>query len=408
MGGTQRLAKWCKYLTRNGWRVAVITVKSIAYHAYDESMLDELQGVRVIRTGSLDPARVLHLLKGSSAPPPNAAGNGRLSRLLQWLFFPDLRVLWLPFVLWRGWREIKRNNVGIIVTSGPPHSTHLLGMLLARRLRVKWVSDFRDGWSYGDFLYAPTRSHQRLHKRLEAAVARRADLVLSVSRGLTEHLRAVGERSDNTTHFLPNGYDREDFAASEHEPNERFEITHVGALSEIADPTSLFQGFRALVDASQLAPQQIHLNFVGRDLTGRLAPLIAQYHLQDFVECSGYLPHQQAVAHLQRAELLVFIVGSKAHPHHIPGKTFEYLAARKPILLIGQNVEGMQLLQERRQCRHCHFDDSVDIASALHEYFAEWRAGRQSQRYEEPVDFSRARQAARLSEWLEELLVERS
>jgi hypothetical protein len=106
MGGTQRVAKWGKYLLRLGWEVTVLTVKPIAYYAFDDSLLDELKSARIIRTGSLDPARLLYLLHRKK----ENAGGGKEGRTswLYWFLIPDAKILWLPIALWQAWREIRR------------------------------------------------------------------------------------------------------------------------------------------------------------------------------------------------------------------------------------------------------------------------------------------------------------
>ncbi|MGH7455513.1 MAG: hypothetical protein ACRENG_29435, partial [bacterium] len=114
MGGTQRVAKWVKYFLRLGWEVTVLTVKPIAYYAFDDSLLDELKGARIIRTGSLDPARLLYLFRRKKARRAN--GKGGSTSWLYWFLTPDAKILWLPIALWQAWREIRQQKIPLVVT----------------------------------------------------------------------------------------------------------------------------------------------------------------------------------------------------------------------------------------------------------------------------------------------------
>ncbi|MDZ7267430.1 MAG: glycosyltransferase [candidate division KSB1 bacterium] len=401
MAGTLRVAKWCKFLVRAGWRVSVVTVKPVAYYASDPSLLAELQGTTILRTGSLDPARVLHLLRGGAAPrrPP---GGGR-GALLYWFLLPDPRVLWLPFAWWRAWREVRRRGIRHVVTSGPPHSCHFVGWLLARFQKVLWVCDFRDTWLREEFHQAPTRLHRALQNFLERMILRSAHAVTAVSQGLAVQLQQTGGRPPGTTHFLPHGYDHEDFAAEVQRRDTRFQVSYVGALSQIQDPRPLLAGFRAFVDTAGLSPEKVRLRLVGADLTGCLPQWLAQTKLHEFVDRVGYVPHARAVAEMQAADLLVFLANPGTGATIIPSKTFEYLAARKPILLIGEKIEGVHFLLQHARSRHCDFHAYDAIARALLAFYKEFCAAATGMPPPAPLEFSRQHLAHRLAEILRSL-----
>ncbi len=401
MAGTLRVAKWCKYLAREGWQVSVVTVKPVAYHASDPSLLAEMPETTILRTGSLDPARVLYLLHGGAAPRPS--GRGGMGGLLYWFLLPDPRVLWLPFAWWRAWREVRRRGIRYVVTSGPPHSCHFVGWLLARFQKVVWVSDFRDTWLREEFRQAPTRLHRALQDFLEKVIVRSAHAVTAVSQSLALQLQQTGRRAPDTTHFLPHGYDHEDFAPAVKRNDTCFHVSYVGALSQIQDPRPLLAGFRAFVDTAGLTPETVRLRLVGADLTGRLPQWIAAAELRDFVDLVGYLPHAQAVAEMQAADVLVFLANPGTGPTIIPSKTFEYLAAGKPILMIGEKIEGVHFLLQHARSRHCDFGAFDAIARALLAFYKEFCTAETGPPPVAPVEFSRQRQAQRLAEILRRL-----
>jgi len=402
MGGIQRVAKWGKYFLRLGWEVTIVTVKPITYYAFDDSLLDELKGARIIRTGSLDPARLLYLFRRKKERA--AGGKEGSTSWLYWFFIPDARILWLPFALWRAWREIRRQKIPFIVTSGPPHSSHFIGWILSKITGVKWVSDFRDSWLQGNLLPTPTRLHRWLHRVMEKRILTDAHAVTATSQMLAESLASTGQRQAGTTHFLPNGYDADDFATPISKTDERFDVAYVGAISSFADPHTLIEGFRLFVETAQLAPAETRLHFIGADVTGQLAARVRENNLEEYVNSSGYLPHHEAIHALRRADLLVYLVCPGSFHALIPGKTFEYMAAGKPVLAIGDRIEGMQLLMQHAVVRHCDFDAIDAIQCALLAFYQEFHRNAVPEKKMPPEKFSREWQAKKLAEIFSSLL----
>lgn len=395
MGGTQRVAKWSKYLAAAGWQVTVITVKPIIYYAQDESLLEELRGVKIIRAGSLDPARLFYLLGKKNAP--SQAKQRGLGSLLYWFLLPDARILWAPFALWRAWREIRKEKIPFVLTSGPPHSAHLVGYLLSRVLNVRWVADFRDTWLLDENTQAPTRLHRLLHRKLERLITRKAHALTAVSKGLLKQLEQTGERKAGTSFYIPNGYDPEDFPASAIEPHERFELAFVGSISAYTIPQTFLAGFKSFLTATQATPTEVRLNFVGADLTGEFMRWVREYEVEAYLNWRGYVSHEEAVASFQEADVLVYIVTAGAGDTIIPSKTFEYLAARKPVLALGERIEGMRLLLEHAVCRYCAFEAVDDVARSLLAFYAEFHRGALPVAPHSAEQFSRAAQAEQLA-----------
>jgi glycosyltransferase involved in cell wall biosynthesis len=403
MGGTQRVAKWCKYLQRLGWQMSVLTVKPIAYYAFDDSLLRELAGVRVIRTGSLDPARLLYLFRRKK----ESGGVGKVGKTswLYWFLLPDTRILWLPIALWQAWREVRRQKIPLVVTSGPPHSSHFIGWVLSKITGVKWVSDFRDSWLQGNLLPVPTALHRSLHRQMEKRVATDAGVVTATSQGVADSLAAIGKRATGATHFLPNGYDAEDFADPAPVSDTRFDVIYAGAISSFADPRTLLEGFRLFVETAQLPPEATRLHFVGADLTGNLATWVRENNLVEYVGAVGYVAHREAVTAMRQADLLVYLVRPGSFQALIPGKTFEYVAAGKPVLAIGDRIEGMQLLMQHAPVRHCAFEAIDAIRCALLAFYQEFCKDALAKASLPPPEFSREWQARKLAEIFENLLL---
>lgn len=359
MGGTQRVAKFVKYLPRFGWQPVVVTVKDIAYYAKDESMLDELRAVRIYRTGSLDPHRVLHKLsRGQSDRSPvgerrRGLAGTRLYRLLSWTTIPDSKKLWLPFAFMQVRKLLKNEACDCLLTTSPPHSVHLLGYWLQRIYRLPWVADFRDGWSGGNFQYEPTFVHRWLNRRLERLVLRNADRVITVSEPLTEKMRQKAGPGDGRFQTITNGFDAADFPGKTRQTRgEKFTVTYSGTLSPIAPLESFLIALSQLLRAQPELSNKVVVNLVGLDLDGRVSVAVRELSLAKHVRLVGYCEHQKAIAYLLQSDLLLYPVADWASDDFVPGKTFEYMAAGKPVLAIGPEVEGVRLLRQTNAVLH--------------------------------------------------------
>jgi len=394
MGGTQRLAKWCKYLKRLGASPTVITVKPIAYYARDESLLSDVAGIRIIRTESLDPGRVLFHLQKQSASPTQA----KRRRWMSWLFVPDSRILWLPFALWRAALLLRREKHEAAITSGPPHSSHFMGWLLKKLFGIVWLADFRDSWSGGDFQPEPTALHRRLNLALQRFILRRADSITVISQRLADEMKMQSKYEHLKFHVVANGYDPDDFSMPA-ELDRSFTVVFCGAITNITNPQTLIEGFRAFIEMSQLAPGEARLRFVGADLTGKVVQRVRENNLIEYVDLPAYVSHAKAILAMRQAVVLVYIAAPDTSDVYIGGKTYEYFAAQRPALCIGKPVDGMQVLQNHAPTRTCSFYEIDSIARALLAFYTEFKGGTLSTvSHAVPLEFSRSFQAGRVLE----------
>jgi len=349
MGGTQRSAKFVKYLPEFGWQPHVITVKDVAYYARDKTLLEDVAAATVDRTGSLDPLRLRHIFAGHPRAATQGSGGaaGRLSRGLNWLLVPDSKLLWLPFAYWRAVRALKSQKIAFVLTTSPPHSIHLVGALLQKFQNLRWVADFRDGWVDGNFQAEPTALHHRFNQALERRVLEEADAVVTVSAALTKKLQTHCGGCNAKFQTITNGYDQADFANHVNKKSGSLvDIVYCGALTGMAPLSAFLQGLKFFLDTHPDMRQQVRVRLVGAVLDPGVQQEVRSLSLQEGVEFTGYCDHRMSIEYLQMADLLLYPVSDEAKPEFIPGKTFEYLAAGKRILAIGPRVEGVRILEE--------------------------------------------------------------
>lgn len=406
MGGTQRVAKFIKYLPQFGWHPLVVTVKQVAYYATDETLLQDVEEATIYRTGSLDPQRLAHLVSGRGSTPKTGVrkAKGALQKLLNWLFIPDTKILWLPFAFLKSLQVIYREKPDCLLTTSPPHSVHLLGLVLELFCNLKWVADFRDGWSGGNFQYEPTVLHRWLNRFWQARVVRGADGVVAVSSLLQEKLRAASLSNPSKFCCITNGFDLADVAKAAHVGrNTRFTMTHCGTLATVSQVHGFLEALSDLLSKTPELRNKVAVDFVGYVLDTGVAQQVDEMGLADIVRFSGYLNHLLALEKVLAADLLLYFVSPDVSDDFIPGKTFEYMAAAKGVLAIGPEVEGVKILSEFCQVRVVPHHDLAAIARAIYAFYVTESKERPGSKTHDLGRFEREHLTAQLARQLDSL-----
>ncbi|ARA92991.1 group 1 glycosyl transferase [Rhodothermaceae bacterium RA] len=417
--GVQRVLKFAKYLPAAGWQPAVLTVADGAFPERDAALHhDVAPDLAIHRTTSWDPFQWYARLVGR--PPEQAARLGSVQgasdwkeRLAAWVranvFLPDARVGWVPFAVAEGRRLLAGEGFDAILTSGPPHSTHLTGWLLHRQTGVPWLADFRDPWT--DINYYHELPHTALARRLDAAlergVLRHASAVTTVSPSWQRLLAARTPDRPDAVHVVQNGFDVDDFVASAGVESEadRFTLTYVGSLYASRNPVVVWQALRRLREEGSLPRFRLRL-------VGKVDPVVraslTEAGLDDVVEEPGYRPHDEAVAWMRRSHLLLLVV--EAFPHNagmITGKLYEYLASGRPVLGIGP-VQGdaAALLRATGGGEMMGYAERDRVAACVRAHYEAWAAGRPPAGAppEALRPFTRRRQTERLADVLDRLV----
>ena len=324
--GSLRPIKFAKYLPQFGLEPVVLTRKDIAYHSFDHKLAEDVPHVRVIRTDSLDPARVLNIL-----------GMRRYvtstwhAPIKQTINFPDNKIPWLPFA----YSAAIKKDVDYIFVTAPPFSAFITGYYVAKRTGKPLIVDFRDAWL--EFPFMPYRGQlQRSYVRFwEEKVVRNADLVTVVDENIRSTLVRRYPGFASKIHIIPNGYDPDDFAAVQ--APDTFTISYLGTIRGERNPQTLLRAIQSFLEASSMAEQEVRLKFIGHIEFD----FLKNFDQYSFVEMKGHLPYRAALAEFCTAHLAVLITtGSK---YFFPSRQNEYLASGLPILVCGKS-EGLHVL----------------------------------------------------------------
>ncbi|MDA7778022.1 glycosyltransferase [Flavobacteriaceae bacterium] len=351
--GVQRWMYFAKYLQKLGWEPIVITVDETqaSYPVFDSSLIKEVEGIRVIKTSTREPLRWYsrltsgNVLKGlPQGEVPTTSTFGKIAAYIRGNFFiPDARKGWIPFAVKAAQQILEQEKIYFLITTGPPHSTHLAGMRLAVQFKLNWWVDFRDPWA--DIFYNKqlrrTSSSQAKDTALEKLILQNAKGVITTTAG-DLHQSLKQKAPDQKYLALPNGYDADLMQQTQAAPKKKeFHIVYTGLLTQN-------QTYSTLVDVLNELSQTFTLHF---SLAGNINPVLITELKTSLpkveVQYLGYLPHAQAIALMKSADLLLNFIFKGAETQMISGKLLEYMATEVPILSLGNpNSEAAQFLTQ--------------------------------------------------------------
>lgn len=288
--------------------------------------------------------------------------------LLERLVVPDLALVgWIPFALPRALTLRRGEPFDCVVTTSPPASAHLIGAVL-RSLGTSWIADLRDGWTFDPPRPAwPTRLQAMVDAVLERAVLRRADRVLAVTRPIASDLEG---RLGVPVPVITNGFDPDERPAEEAPPlaPTRHSLVHTGRMSVVGrSPLAFFQGLHEYLRRRPDGGQQLEVVLAG-PVSAEQQALLADKRLEGLVRSVGSLERPQTLALQRHADtLLVLAEGNDVRPSRsvATGKLFEYLAAGRPVLVLGEGSEAARIVHDAGAGVAARGDDAAAIASAL-------------------------------------------
>ncbi len=358
----------------------MVTVKDVAYYAKDHTLLDDVKLAKIYRTGSLEPQRLLSKfsIKKSKAGLDNKIYTKnkwqKLNKIFFWVFIPDSKLLWSPFAVLKAYRLIRTENIKYILTTSPPHSIQLAGLILKWMTGVCWTADFRDGWSGGNFQYEPTFFHKWVNRLLERVVLKNSDRVIGVSQKLVEYFKNKSPEQESDIFVLTNGFDSEDIAKTEKSHcNDKFTLTFCGSMTSIAPVDDFLAGLSLLLKKHADFKNEILVKLIGMDWNEKVEKTIYKLGLESVVTLTGYLCHHKALEEIVNADLLIYPIADWASRDFIPGKTFEYLASGNPVLVIGPEVEGVCILKSTAEVVITNHKDLLAIEQAVLKYFTRFK-----------------------------------
>ncbi len=348
--GVQRWLKFVKYLQEFGWEPIVYTAENGEMPVIDNSLEKDIpKGITILKTKIWEPYSFYKAFigrkKDDKINPSFLSENKKISfteKISVWIrgnfFIPDARKYWIkPSVNYLK-DYLEKNPVDVIISSGPPHTIHLIGLGLKKQFpNIKWVADFRDPWTNIDFYeeLMLSSSSDTKHKKLELEVLTNADFIISVGKTMSDDFKNIYTKQPEKFKVITNGYDEDDIYKDVIEKDKKFSIAHIGTLVKSRNPETLWKVLKTLVNENESFKKDLEIKLVGK-VDFFVKEQIEKHGLSSFVNKIDYLPHADVIKEQQKTKVLLLLVNQTKNAKSIlTGKIFEYLAAEVPVLAIG-------------------------------------------------------------------------
>lgn len=382
--GVQRWLKFVKYLPDFGFQPIVYVPENPTYPIVDEALLSEVSSQAIIiRNKIIEPYQWASFLsknktkKISSGIIPNKRKQSVLEQFLLWIrgniFIPDARVLWVkPSVKFLE-KYILENEISTIITTGPPHSLHLIGLELKKKLNVNWVADFRDPWTTIGYHKALKLSvfAANKHKELESKVLNSADLILVTSPTTRAEFKQI---STKRIEVITNGYDVEN--VGNQVLDKKFSLAHIGSFLTERNPRILWESISELIRENPVFASHFQLKLIGA-VSQEVLYAIDSFQLQNHVLNIGYVSHGEAIVQQKKSQILLLIeINSEDTKSIIPGKLFEYMVSERPIIGIGpKGSDFAQIITDTNTGIFVDYLEKDKLKSIIFAYFCQFLDG---------------------------------
>lgn len=382
--GVQRWLKFVKYLPDFGIQPIVYVPENPTYPILDKELLSEVSEKTIIlKRKIVEPYQWASVFskhktnKISSGIIPNLKKQSLLEKTLLWirgnLFIPDARVLWVkPSVSYLE-KYIQEHQIDTIITSGPPHSLHLIGLQLKQKLDITWFADFRDPWTtigYHKALKLSAFASQK-HKNLEQQVLRSADTILVTSNTTKSEFQAL---TSQPIEVITNGYDIE--KTGKQTLDEKFSLAHIGSFLSERNPRILWKCLASLVQEHLSFATHFELKLIGA-VSQEVLDAIDEFGLTQYVHNLGYVSHHEAVIHQKKSQVLLLIeINSEDTKSIIPGKLFEYMVSERPIIGIGpEGSDFAEIIQHTNTGVFVRYDELKKLKTTILAYYDHYLEG---------------------------------
>ncbi len=403
--GVQRWLKFVTYFREFDIEPVVYVPDNPHYPLIDKSFLGEVpDDITVLKQPIKEPYRWAKLLSGkktkqlSSGIIPKKKASP-IARAMLWVrgnfFIPDARVGWVKPSVRFLTKYLSENPVDLVITTGPPHSLHLIGRALKRDLGLTWMTDFRDPWTTIHY-HASLRlsqSSKKKHKELERSVLTECDQVVVTSKTTAEEFARI---TDVPVEVITNGYDiKEDIKAV---LDERFSLVHVGSLLSERNPIVLWEVLTELCLENPEFDDSLEIKLAGT-VSQDIVDAIESVGLGEKLMLPGYVPHSEAVQMQHNARILLLIEMNTPETRVIlPGKLFEYLAARRPVLAFGpEGSDIADILIETKSGDYFSYDQKEELKQRVRQLYEAFRQGGPFLTSENVEKYSRRNITARMA-----------
>lgn len=380
--GVQRWLKFVKYLPDFDIKPIVYVPENATYPIIDQDLVHQVnENTTVLKQPIKEPYKLASVFSKKTTTTISSGiikaekKQSFVEKILLYVrgnfFIPDARVGWVnPSVDYLS-NYIKTNAVDVIITTGPPHSMHLIGLELQKRFAGKWIADFRDPWTsigYHKELKLTEKSAQK-HKDLERLVLTKADTILTTSFTTKQEFAAI---TQIPIHVITNGYDIE--SIEKPALDIKFTISHIGSLLSKRNPHILWQALNEILQENEQFRSDFQLQLIGK-VSSEIIDTIKDFQLDAYLNVLGYVSHTEALKYQRSSQVLLLIeIDSFETIGIIPGKLFEYMAAERPILAIGPKQSDVEkIIKDTNVGKYFNYDNLEEVKQYILECYEKYQ-----------------------------------
>lgn len=377
---SKRLRNLAKHLPKYGWMPIVITPH---INGIDSSInKTELPNIEIIETEYTDMIdKYAGFLKSNNTnqkdvkhSKTSSKPNGFMAKLIhiagEIFAYPDGMKYWYDPAMEASRKIIENEKIDGIISSSWPITCHQIAKDLHEQYNIPWIADLRDLWNKNPYV-----NHNFIRKHFEENLENKMfkDVnALTVTSPLSkEILKEL--HPDKAIYSIENGYEEEEFIQLENiEPTgNKLNITYAGKLYEgKRDPEILFKSINDLSREDRIDKNRIEINFYGD--SGNLENMALKYDLKDVVNIHGFVDHDKVLINEKESDILLLISwNSPKERIFIPGKVFEYMGLKKPVISIGYNEGCLKHIINQTNIGY-HTDNIEDCKKGFLKYYNEF------------------------------------
>lgn len=377
LSGVQRTLKFVKYMKNYNWEPTVVTSGNVAYFAHDNSLQKELVDteIRIIRvSGSREPNSLLS--KMGTMKLPSEFIRKIFDKISQSIFIPDNKISWSKLAYKKIDEILTKEKFDAIFITCPPFSAFDIISKIKKKHDVPLFADYRDLWYRSYFAFYLTPFHRLLHKKKEYWALKAADRITVTNRKIKEKLlHTYPFLTFDDVVIISHGFDHEDFEKipAQPKPQNKMVLMYSGIFMVYNSPAYLLKAFKQLTIERPDIASNIELHFVGF-LRKENQKLIRKLKIQAFVKDHGYVNHDESIAKLKSADVLWFMVGRRRNIDAIlPGKVYEYIGAKKPILACVPEGAAKMAIEESGAGFICSPDNIDEIKNTILKVYDQYK-----------------------------------
>lgn len=406
--GVQRWLMFVKYLRDFGIQPVVYIPKNPTYPILDETLVIQIpDGIKYYKNNIKEPYQFAKLLSGKktksiSSGIINSEDQSLIEKAMLWIrgnfYIPDARKNWVqPSITYLS-QVLSKEDIDTVITTGPPHSIHLIGQGLKEQHGIHWLADFRDPWTsigYHKKLRL-TAASRRKHKELEHLVLNSADQLIVTSNTTKTEFQGI---TATPVEVITNGYDT-DYKGGAH-LDDKFTLAHIGSLLSGRNPKNLWKVLSELAAENESFRSDLQLNFIGV-VSKEVMDSLYHYELAPYIKIKGYVSHAQALREQRSAQILVLVeIDSDETKGIVPGKLFEYMAAKRPILAVGPSGwDAARIIDDTRTGTTFNYSDHLELKQLLTAWYRQFQKGELRVSQSNIAEYSRKELTRKLSELL--------